>query len=230
MSITHQLGKSCASTSAQSSISGTDSETGNSEINIATSFAASTTNGAVALAFTAANLQAVTLLSDRGGTLTTNGTGTADQQTITITGTPTGGSFPLHYGGQVTEMAYNASSSDIQTALRALSSIGGSNVTCTGGALPGTPIVVTFAGTLNTGQKTLMTTYSGSLTGGSSPAVAITHTTLGKPSNTIVLPPGIPYVWGISEGYGSCLFTVDVTQAFFTCNTAGQLKIRILTS
>ncbi len=230
MSITHQISYSTSSTNSQPSLTGTDNETGNSEINTVQSFAASTTNGAVTLAFTAANLQSIYLLADRGGTLTTNGTGTADQQTITITGTPSGGTFPLCFGGQTTAVLFSASAANVLTALQALSSIGASNATCTGGPLPGTPVVVTFAAALATKFQTLLTTFSGSLTGGSSPTVTITHTTLGKPSNTIVLVAGTPLVWGISQGYASNPFTIDVTSAFFTCTSATQLKIRILSS
>ena len=36
----------------------------------------------------------------------------------------------------------------VQTALRALSNIGATGVTCSGGALPGTDVVITFGGTL----------------------------------------------------------------------------------
>ncbi len=131
----------------------------------------------------------------------------------------------------MTSLLYNASSADVQAALRALSTIGGSNVTCTGGALPGTPVVVTFAASLATKFQTLMTSYSGAFTGGSTPTVAVTHTTSGKPSNTIVLLPGIPVVWAASQSATlTNPFTIDVTSAFYTCTTAGTLKMRILTS
>ncbi len=182
------------------------------------------------MALTAANLQDVFLVSDKGMTITTNGTGTADVQTITITGTPTGGSFPVGFGDQVTELAYNASASAVQTALQALSSIGASNITCTGGPLPGTAVVCTFAGSLATGLKSLMTTYSGSLTGGSSPAVAITHTTPGLPQDTITLVAGVPLVWGKSAGYGTNPFAGNVTGAYVSCTPASRLQGRILTS
>ena len=180
------------------------------------------------MAFTQANLQDVFILVDKGCTLTTNGTGTADVQTIAITGTPTGGSFPVGFSGQVTELAYNATAANVQTALQALSTIGSGNVTCTGGPLPGTAVVCTFAGTLATGLKALMQTYSGALTGGSSPAVTVTHSTLGLPQDTIVLAPGIPLVWGKSMGYASNPFAGNVTQAYVTCTAACRLSGWIL--
>lgn len=103
----------------------------------------------------------------------------SEVQTITITGTPTGGTFTLTYNGQTTaSIAYNATSSAVVTALTALSNIGAGGVTATGGALPGSAVVVTFAGGLANASHPLMTA-TGSFTGGSTPAVAVTETTPG---------------------------------------------------
>jgi hypothetical protein len=102
----------------------------------------------------------------------------AEAQTVTITGTPTGGTFTLTYRGDTTAaIAYNATAGAVQTALEALPSITPGDVTVTGGPGPGTPYVVTFAGT-QTGDVPQMTS-AGSFTGGSSPAVAVTTTTAG---------------------------------------------------
>ncbi len=98
-----------------------------------------------------------------------------ETQTVTITGTPTGGTFTLTFEGQTTgAIAYNASAATVQTALVALSNIGPGDVICTGGALPGTAVVVEFTGALAGANRTLMTATS-SLTGGSSPAVAVSR-------------------------------------------------------
>jgi len=90
-------------------------------------------------------------------------------KTVTITGTPTGGTFTLTYNGQTTSgIPYNAAATAVQTALEALSNLAPGDVEVTGGPGPGTPFSVVFAngGTL---------TASGSgLTGGSSPAVTVT--------------------------------------------------------
>src|SRR5689334_9864595 len=73
--------------------------------------------------------------------------GVTEVQTITVTGTPTGGTFKLAALGQTTAaIAYNANAAAVQAALRALSRVGA--VTVTGGAGPGTPWVVTFTGKL----------------------------------------------------------------------------------
>ena len=207
------------------SISGYDTETGNTAVGpLNQYFPASTVNQAISLAFTLANLQSIALLSDKGCTLSTNGTATADVQTISITGTPTGGDFPVVFNGAATMLPYNSSASTAQTNLQALSTIGSGNVLCTGGPLPGTPIVCTFAGTKATGQQPLMTSYSGNLTGGSSPTVAITHTTPGLPTQTITLLPGIPVMWGISTG-DECPFTSNVTGAYVSNTPAQNLQI-----
>lgn len=105
---------------------------------------------------------------------------TSEQQTITITGGPTGGTFTVSYGGQTTAgIAYNATAAAVQTALRALSTIGSTGVAVTGGPGPATPYVVTFTGFLAGTNVAQMTASAASLTGGTSPAVAVTTTTPG---------------------------------------------------
>ncbi|HET6915003.1 MAG TPA: hypothetical protein VFH56_02825 [Acidimicrobiales bacterium] len=105
-------------------------------------------------------------------------TGTADVQTVTVTGAPTGGTFTLTFNGQTTAgIAYNAAASAVQSALVALSTIGANNVTVTGAG----PYVVTFAGALAPGYQNLMTASGAGLTGGTTPGVTVTHTTLGSP-------------------------------------------------
>lgn len=107
-------------------------------------------------------------------------------QTVTITGTPTGGTFVLRFGGQnTTALNWNCSSSDMQTALRALSSITGSNVIVTGGPGPGTPFIVEFTGTMGYASQALITLQTNSLTGGSSPSVTITEFEAGSTWTTI---------------------------------------------
>ncbi len=91
-------------------------------------------------------------------------------QTVTITGSPTGGTFTLSYKGQTTSaIAYNAAASAVQTALQALSTIGSGNATVSGSA--GGPYTVAFVGAL--AQDTTLLTATPSLTGGTSPNVAI---------------------------------------------------------
>lgn len=90
-------------------------------------------------------------------------------QTITLVGSPTGGTFTLTYNGQTTSaIAYNATNTTVQTAITALSTVGTGNAVVAGAA--GGPWVVAFASTL--GAIATMTGTS-SLTGGSTPGVSV---------------------------------------------------------
>ncbi|MGZ4588675.1 MAG: hypothetical protein ACXVX9_12840, partial [Mycobacteriaceae bacterium] len=86
--------------------------------------------------------------------------GTDGVQTVTITGTPTGGTFTLTWNGQTTApIAYNATASAVATALQALP--GGSLITASGGPLP-TGVAVTFPKLIN---QSVMTASGAALTG-----------------------------------------------------------------
>lgn len=98
-----------------------------------------------------------------------------EKQTLTITGTPTGGTFTISFGGQTTAaIAYNAAASAVQTALVALTSIGAGNVIVTGGTLPGTAVVLDFSAGALAGTFPALVTTTSSLTGGTTPAIAVT--------------------------------------------------------
>ena len=112
----------------------------------------------------------------------TYGIGTNEVQRITITGTPTGGTFRLGFKGESTQdIAYNASAANVVTALTALNSIGSGGVTATGGALPGATVDVTFTAALGYWNQPQMTIINKAFTGGSSPNVAVTTVTAGSP-------------------------------------------------
>ena len=105
--------------------------------------------------------------------------GTNDGQTITITGSPTGGTFTLTYSTQTTAaIAWNATAAQVQAALWSLPAIGANNVVVTGGPGPATPWVVTFQNQLGDAAVGTITATS-SLTGGTAPAIAVTHTATG---------------------------------------------------
>lgn len=105
--------------------------------------------------------------------------GTNEQQTITITGTPTGGTIELTFGGYSVDVAYNASAANVVTALESLPNVESGDVSATGGALPGTPVVVTFGGRYAGIDTPAMTADDAGLTGGTTPAVAITTSQAG---------------------------------------------------
>jgi hypothetical protein len=97
-----------------------------------------------------------------------------NNQTLTISGTPSGGTFTITYKSQTTSgIAYNAAASAVQTAFLALSTVGAGNATVSGSN--GGPYTIAFAGTLAT-DTTAITASGASLTGGISPAATPTQT------------------------------------------------------
>ena len=111
------------------------------------------------------------------------GDGVNEVQTLTITGSPTGGTLTVTRpagGGLAAETSGNIDWNDdaaaVKAVLDAMTNI--DTVTVTGGPLPGTPVVVEFTETSGLQDQPLMTTTD-SLTGGSTPASAITLTTRG---------------------------------------------------
>lgn len=122
-----------------------------------------------------------------GTNIIADGPKSSEVQTVTITGAPTGGSFTLTFDGQTTAaIAYNATAAAVRTALVALSNIAAGDVTTTGGPLPGTAVTVTFAGNY-AGKDVPQMTATGSLTGGTTPAVAVaTGTAGGTGANSFV--------------------------------------------
>lgn len=121
----------------------------------------------------------------RVATPTPTGASANEVQTVTISGTPTGGTFTLDFSGQPTvDIAYNAAASVVQTALQNLSSIGAGNVAVTGSA--GGPYTVTFQGTLAAANLPQMVAVS-NLTGGTSPSVAVATTTQGSAGSLLTI-------------------------------------------
>lgn len=152
--------------------------------------------------------------SATGITTLTSGTPTNEVQTVTITGTPTGGTFTLTFNSQTTAaITYNAAASAVQTALIALSNIASGDVTVTGGPGPGTPYVVTFGGNYIYTDVPVMTA-AGSFTGGTSPAIAVTTTTPGSAIDLTPLPSGwedLGWTSGDGVNYGRQTEVSDVT-------------------
>jgi hypothetical protein len=97
-------------------------------------------------------------------------------QTVTINGSPTGGTFTLSAGGNTTSgLAYNAAASAVQTALRAFGGIF-ATVTVTGSG--GGPYTVTFPdATSNVAAASAPISGDGTaLTGGTAPSVTVAAT------------------------------------------------------
>ena len=99
-------------------------------------------------------------------------------KTVTVTGSPTGGTFTLTLDGETTgTIAYNASAATVQTALEGLSNLNPGDVTVTGSA--GGPWTLTFGGARAGLDVPVMTKNAGGLTGGTSPDITLATTTEG---------------------------------------------------
>lgn len=100
---------------------------------------------------------------------------------ITLSANATAGAtVPLTFSGtpQVT-INWNATYEDVQQLLGNLAAIGAGSVVCAGGPLPGTAISITWTGSLGHEPIRLPTFGTNGLTGGTSPAPAISRTTAG---------------------------------------------------
>jgi hypothetical protein len=122
--------------------------------------------------------------------------GTDEVQTITIGGTPTGGSFKLGFKGQTTgAIAWSATNAtliaNIQAALRALATVGGANVNVAVGSMTagiGTA-TVTFVSALGKKAVPTISVVSNDLTG-TAPTVAVAETTPGVSATGRGAPKG----------------------------------------
>jgi hypothetical protein len=123
----------------------------------------------------------------RGTVLGQVTTAVNDVKTLTIPYTPTGGSLTMGVTSPITGQSftfavpYNSSSATAQTNIRAVI---GANVTVSGGALPGTPLVFTFNGDFASIPVPSMTIVANALTGGTPSAPTIVDTTRGVTANT----------------------------------------------
>jgi hypothetical protein len=137
--------------------------------------------------------------------------GTDEVQTLTIGGTPTGGTFTLSFQGlssnAIAWTSVNATLlATIQSALQAIPSIGGGNATAT-------------AGTLTAGIGTVLITFVGSLAKKAVPNVAIADNSLTGTSPTLAVAettPGVD-VTGRSAPKGALL--IDTTNGALFQNT-----------
>lgn len=111
-----------------------------------------------------------------GTKMIANPGGSGAVHTITISGTPTGGTFTITYSTQTTAaIPYNATAAQVQAALEALSNVDPGDVTVTGGPGPTTAFTLTWGGSKL--GVTTAPTATASFTGGTTPAIAVTTTT-----------------------------------------------------
>ena len=115
--------------------------------------------------------------------------GTAEVQTLTASGTVSGGTYTLSFMGEVTSsLAYNANTATIQAALDALVNVASGDIVVGGGTLPGTPATFTFGGQYASADVPLIVVNGASLTG-STPAYTMTETTPGAELTEIAIQP-----------------------------------------
>lgn len=152
-----------------------------------------------------------TFLYHAFGTVISGAGGVNEVDTITKTGTWSGGTYTLTFNAQTTTaIAYNATAETIQDALVALSNIAKYEVTVSGGPLSTTPIVIRLDGTLAGTQATGVTIDFTNVTG-STPGADVVRTVTGL-SNTgtyrdIFVPSdasSLPFV-AIEENIGNGL-------------------------
>lgn len=148
------------------------------------------------------------LLFLSGYTVTiSTGTGTNAVNTITTTGVPTGGTFTLTYGTEVSEpIPYNATAQQLQDALTRMRFFSPGDVVCAAGPLP-TGITLTYQGRLSAKVITPPTPTS-SLTGGTTPLAVVTNTTPGT-TGAVLDPDGN----GIPAGAQRLVFAKRATAA-----------------
>lgn len=117
-------------------------------------------------------------LSSTPGKLIAEQAAVNEVQTLTESGSPSGGTFTLGFDGETTAaIAYNATGAQVATALGLLANIGVNGVSGSGSASG--PFVITFASHLAGAAVPLITLATNSMTGGSSPTITIVETTAG---------------------------------------------------
>lgn len=125
--------------------------------------------------------------------------GTAEVQTLTESGTISGGTYTLTFDGETTAaIAFDATAATVQAALEALDTVGEDNIVVTGGPVHTTPLTITFQGELS-GDRSQITANVGSLTGSTPGITAATST---------------PGVAGAIDGRGDTANIVGINDTF----------------
>jgi hypothetical protein len=137
--------------------------------------------------------------------------GASEVQTITIGGTPTGGTFRLSFQGFVTNAvtwtSVNATLiAAVQGALQGIPSIGGGNATVA-------------AGTLTAGIGTMLVTFGGSLAGQALPTIGVADNAMTGTTPTIAVAETTPGVTPTGFGALKGALLIDTTNGALFQNT-----------
>lgn len=109
-------------------------------------------------------------------------------QTLTIAGTPTGGTFTIlapmgnEAANTTTAIPYEVTAHDIKVRIEALPTIGRGNVVVTGGPLPDLPLTITFSGALAHSDVPKLQIATSTLVGTPTPVITLTETRNGVSS------------------------------------------------
>ncbi|MEQ8852898.1 hypothetical protein [Gimesia sp.] len=138
-------------------------------------------------------------------TVYTGDSGTGEVQTLSISGSPVAGTFALSYGDEVTALLdYDSTAGEIETALETLSGISAADVSTSGGPLPGSDILITFAGSLGGEDvaeiEVKFGTVAETVQGGGDPDVDIT-TTQTILATTVLQESEGPNDWDIAANW-----------------------------
>lgn len=177
-----------------------------------------TTNQIVMLTLDVSEVDAYWIEATQDMTVSTNGTD--EVQTLTPSGTISGGTFTITYSGQTTAaIVFNATAAAIQTALVALSNIDDTDgVVCAGGPINTTPVTITFRRSLSA-TNVAQVTITSSLTGGGS--LTPSTTTGGVAiAETKTFYASRPLDWNAADAYFTTPFATDIVRLLIT-NTSG---------
>ncbi len=144
-------------------------------------------------------------------------------QVITLTGTPTGGSFQLEFAGTdiTPPIAWNAAASAVQTALRSLVSIGATGVGVTGSA--GGPYTATFGGFLAGTNVPMLVLVNDQLTGAGA-GVSINNAISGAAGTNEVQTLSLG---GATSGSFTLTFNAATTAPIPFNDTAANIQIAL---
>ena len=136
-------------------------------------------------------------------------------QTLAATGTVSGGQYKLKVDDQTTaDLAYNASNATILTALNNLSNVASGDIVLSGGAMPTTPVVMTFAQVFAEENVPLVTVEAGTspLSGGGSYGVTLTTPGYGAEKNA--LNAGIDVLGALFDTHAAAFSTVELEACY----------------
>jgi len=144
------------------------------------------------------------------------GAGTDEVQTLTIGGTPDGGTFKLAYDGHTTAAITWTGADDagliaaVDAALEALPNIGTGGVTCADG-------------TLTDGIGTITITFGGNLTKLAVPTITVANNSLTGTSPTLAVAETTPGVTATARGAAKGAILQDTTNGVLYINTGTAL-------